>query len=66
LPKHKKEVCVRADRLLILLGLGKAGEDALLKLLEALPSVYRRNAEQARERIYLDAAGWFHREEEAP
>lgn len=48
------------------LGLGKAGEDALLKLLAALPSMYRRKAEQARERIYLDAAGWFHREEEVP
>jgi predicted DNA-binding transcriptional regulator YafY len=48
------------------LGLGKAGEDALLKLLVALPSVYRRNAEQAREYIYLDAAGWFHHEEEVP
>jgi predicted DNA-binding transcriptional regulator YafY len=48
------------------LGLGKAGEDALLKLLAALPTVYRRNAERARQRIHLDAAGWFHREEEVP
>ena len=48
------------------LGLGKAGEDALLKLLAALPSVYRRKAEQARERVYLDAASWFHRGEEIP
>ena len=48
------------------LGLGKVGEDALLKLLAALPSVYRRNAERARQCIHLDAAGWFHREEEVP
>jgi predicted DNA-binding transcriptional regulator YafY len=48
------------------LGLGKAQEDALLKLLAALPSVYRRNAEGARQRIHLDAAGWFHRDEEVP
>lgn len=48
------------------LGLGKTGEDALLKLLAALPTVYRRNAERARQRIHLDAAGWFHREEEVP
>jgi len=48
------------------LGLGKAGEDALLKLLAALPTVYRRNAERARQRVHLDAAGWFHREEEVP
>jgi hypothetical protein len=45
------------------LGLGKAGEDAPLKLLAALPVVYRGNAERARQRIYLDAAGWFHHEE---
>lgn len=45
------------------LGLGKAGEDALLKLLAALPVVYRGNAERAHQRIYLDAAGWFHHEE---
>jgi predicted DNA-binding transcriptional regulator YafY len=48
------------------LGLGKAREDALLKLLVALPSVYRGNAERARQRIHLDAAGWFHRGEEVP
>lgn len=48
------------------LGLGKAREDALLKLLAALPSVYRRNAEMARQRIHLDAAGWFHRDEPVP
>jgi len=48
------------------LGLGKAGEDALLKLLAALPTVYRSNAERALQCIYLDAAGWFHREEEVP
>ena len=48
------------------LGLGKAREDALLKLLAALPSVYRGNAERARQRIHLDAAGWFYRAEEVP
>lgn len=48
------------------LGLGKAREDALLKLLAALPSVYRGNAERARQRIHLDAASWFHRGEEVP
>ena len=48
------------------LGLGKAREDALLKLLAALPTVYRRNAEMARQRIHLDAAGWFHHDEPVP
>lgn len=48
------------------LGLGKAREDALLKLLAALPSVYRRNAEMASQRIHLDATGWFHHDEPVP
>jgi predicted DNA-binding transcriptional regulator YafY len=48
------------------LGLGKTREDALLKLLAALPSVYRRNAEMARQRIHLDASWWFQHEEAVP
>ena len=48
------------------LGLGKASEDAMLKLLAALPSVYRSNAELAHQRIHLDAAGWFHHDEPVP
>lgn len=48
------------------LGLGKTREDALLKLLAALPSVYRRNAEMARQRVHLDATSWFHHEEAVP
>ncbi|GAC1565312.1 MAG: WYL domain-containing protein [Ktedonobacteraceae bacterium] len=48
------------------LGLGKANEDAMLKLLASLPSVYRRNAELARQRIHLDAATWFHHDEPVP
>ncbi len=48
------------------LGLGKAREDAMLKLLAALPSVYRRNAEMARQRIHLDPASWFHHNEPVP
>jgi predicted DNA-binding transcriptional regulator YafY len=48
------------------LGLGKALEDALLKLSAALPSTQRRSAELARERIYLDAASWFQPAETTP
>jgi predicted DNA-binding transcriptional regulator YafY len=48
------------------LGLGKANEDAMLKLLAALPSVYRNNAELVRQRIHLDAASWFHHNEPVP
>src|SRR5574340_1555919 len=44
----------------------KASEDAMLKLLAALPSVYRNNAELARQRIHLDATGWFRHDEPVP
>ncbi|HEU5199307.1 MAG TPA: YafY family protein [Ktedonobacterales bacterium] len=45
-------------RLLADLGLDKAAQAALIKLLAALPSLSRRNAEEIRQRIYVDAAGW--------
>jgi predicted DNA-binding transcriptional regulator YafY len=41
------------------LGLGEALEGALLKLLAALPSTRRHDAERVRQRILLDSAGWF-------
>ena len=53
-------------RLLADLKLEKAAEGALLKLLAALPSVYRRGAEYARQRIYIDVTGWNHAEEAVP
>ncbi|HEY7350537.1 MAG TPA: transcriptional regulator [Ktedonobacterales bacterium] len=40
------------------LGLDKALEVALLKLLAALPSARRPDAEGARQRLHLDAAAW--------
>ena len=45
-------------RLLADLGLDKAAQAALIKLLAALPALSRRNAEEIRQRIYVDAAGW--------
>jgi predicted DNA-binding transcriptional regulator YafY len=54
----------RPTRLLADLNLEKASEGALLKLLAALPSMYRRGAERASQRVYVDVAGW-HRPEEA-
>ncbi len=48
------------------LGLGRALEDALLKLLASLPSATRRDAERARQRLHLDAAGWNRPEEAVP
>lgn len=56
----------KPTRLLADLKLEKAAEGALLKLLAALPSVYRRGAEYARQRIYVDVAGWNRAEEAVP
>jgi len=45
-------------QLLADLGLHQASEGALIKLLAALPSMSRHDAEQARQRIHIDTAGW--------
>jgi predicted DNA-binding transcriptional regulator YafY len=50
-------------RLLADLGLGQAYEAAVIKLLAALPSMNRRDAEYVRQRIYVDSAGWQPSEE---
>lgn len=47
------------SRTLTDLGLDKAFEAALIKLFAALPSIYRHDAEYARQRIHVDGAGWF-------
>jgi predicted DNA-binding transcriptional regulator YafY len=51
-------------RVLADLGLEKASNAALTKLSAALPLAHRDNAEHARQRIHVDAAGW-HRSEES-
>lgn len=48
------------------LGLGKALEDAMLKLQASLPDGHRRNAEIARQRLHFDAAGWNRPDEVVP
>lgn len=40
------------------LGLREASATALIKLLAALPSVFRRDAEYVRQRIHVDGAAW--------
>jgi len=50
-------------RLLADLGLDKASDGAFIKLLAALPAMYRSDAEYVRQRIYLDTAGWSRTEE---
>jgi predicted DNA-binding transcriptional regulator YafY len=57
---------VKPSRLLADLNLEKAAEGAFLKLLAALPSVSRRGAEYARQRIYIDVTGWNRAEEPVP
>ncbi|GHO42448.1 helix-turn-helix transcriptional regulator [Ktedonospora formicarum] len=57
---------VKPDRLLNDLGLRKASEGALIKLLAALPEAHRRDAEYARQRIYIDTAGWHANQESIP
>ncbi|HEY0077709.1 MAG TPA: YafY family protein [Pyrinomonadaceae bacterium] len=57
---------VKPARLLADLKLEKASEGALLKLLAALPSMYRRGAEYARQRVYVDVTGWSRTQEAVP
>jgi predicted DNA-binding transcriptional regulator YafY len=57
---------IKPSRLLADLNLEKAAEGAFLKLLAALPSVFRRGAEYARQRIYVDVTGWTRAEESVP
>jgi predicted DNA-binding transcriptional regulator YafY len=54
----------KPSRLLADLGLEDAAENALLKLLAALPSVYRNDAEFIRQRIYIDSARWHQNPED--
>jgi predicted DNA-binding transcriptional regulator YafY len=53
----------KPSRLLADLGLESAAENALLKLLAALPSVYRQDADFIRQRIYIDSARWHQQDE---
>jgi len=48
----------KPPRLLADLGLDKAADAALIKLLAALPSISRRGAEYASQRIHVDIGGW--------
>ena len=48
----------KPSRLLADLGLERQAEAAFLKLQAALPAAARRQAEFARERIFIDSSGW--------
>ncbi|HEX6817570.1 MAG TPA: YafY family protein [Ktedonobacterales bacterium] len=56
----------RSNRLLDDLGLQKAEEAALIKLLAALPAMSRQDAEYARQRLYVDSSGWSRPDEAIP
>src|SRR5579884_1889373 len=53
-------------RLLADLGLRQASEAALIKLLAALPSFSRSNAQYVRNRIHIDATRWSSQEDAIP
>ena len=53
-------------RLLADLGLHEAADAALIKLLAALPSGQRRDAESARRRVHADSSGWDRPPESVP
>jgi len=54
------------SRLLADLGLEKASDAALIKLLAALPSGNRNDAQYIRQRIHIDISGWHRPEESIP
>ena len=53
-------------QLLADLGLHQAADAALIKLMAALPTISRRDAEFARQRIHVDGAGWMRAREAVP
>ena len=56
----------KPSQLLADLGLDKASDGAFIKLLAALPAMYRSDAEHARQRIYVDTASWSRSDEAIP
>ena len=56
----------RPPRLLADLSLDKASDTAMIKLSAALPSIFRHDADYARQRIHLDVTGWNPQKETVP
>ncbi len=55
-----------ASKQLADLGLDKALDGALIKMLAAMPSAFARDAEHSRQRFHLDSAAWTQTNEEVP
>jgi predicted DNA-binding transcriptional regulator YafY len=56
----------RPARLLADLNLNKASETAMMKLSAALPTIFRHDADYARQRIHVDVTGWSSQQEAVP
>jgi predicted DNA-binding transcriptional regulator YafY len=56
----------KSSRLLGDLGLDKAADAALIKLLASLPAVARQGVEMTWERLHVDGAGWYQSREAFP
>ena len=56
----------KSSRLLADLGMGRAAEAALIKLLASLSARSRRDVEHTRERLHIDGAGWYQSGEAFP
>src|SRR5262249_29114378 len=56
----------KPPRLLADLGLDRAAEAAVIKLLAAIPATARQGAEEMRQRIHVDVLGWRRAEEAIP
>ena len=56
----------KPSRLLADLGMGRAADAALIKLLASLPVRSRRDVEYTRERLHIDGAGWYQSGEAFP
>jgi predicted DNA-binding transcriptional regulator YafY len=65
-PEVRTLFVATSPSLLADLGLKEAAEHASVKLIAALPPVFRRDAEYARQRIYVDAGGWNRRDDVVP
>jgi predicted DNA-binding transcriptional regulator YafY len=61
-----QSLSLATPQLLSDLGLHQAADAALIKLMAALPTIARRDAEFARQRIHVDGAGWLRAREEVP
>jgi len=57
---------VRSSRLLADLGMGRAADAALIKMLASLPVRRRQDVEYTRQRLHIDGAGWYQSGEAFP